>query len=267
MIGVAISGIMVVVFSTIMSNMARETQSLRESLAALDLQKAATSALADGSVCKFLLPATSTFNATLNPTATSPIVIPIPGNVLYSSVTGTTPGPVLAQAGQSASPLTDSVRVTTMNLELTGKSGTSFTGNFVINFDNTRTVKPMRPVRVLASVTASGAVANATVASCLGAGGGGAGTGAGAGGNGQWCGAFRDGTVVMNCNGHAPTCTTLNALGNCMGWSNFCPSGYHLINLGTFMVSAGTPGSPGTSGQGTAGSAGSSGTLDTCTPN
>ncbi len=55
------------------------------------------------------------------------------------------------RAGAAASPLTDKLKVTAMELELTAKSATSpteFTGAFVINFDNTQLVRPIQPARV-----------------------------------------------------------------------------------------------------------------------
>jgi hypothetical protein len=230
----AIAGIFLAVMTTMIGNMQRETTALTEKLSALDLQKTAIAALADGSVCKFVM-TSATFDATQTPTAIAPIKIPVPNNILYHSVTGTTPGPILAQANQPASALTDTLRVADMHLELTSKTGTAFTGEFVINFNNAKTVRPVRPVRVMMRVTASAEAAGATVASCAGSGGGGSG---GTGGSGEWCGAFPTSNggfevhLAKKCQGMTPVCSqpAPPPLLGCQGYdlNSFCPSGYTL---------------------------------------
>ncbi len=157
LVSVAIMGIISVVFASMMVNQSRETQALEQKLASSDLEKTLIAALADGSVCQYVLnnPHASTFNSTLVTPAT-PQTITLSGP-LYASInnstTPSTPGPIVAQTGQPASAYSSSLIVNSIQLSITSGSGNTYLGNWLVGFDNTKTVRAIRPVSVSTTLT------------------------------------------------------------------------------------------------------------------
>lgn len=255
--------------TTMFQNMNTETQALSEKLAALDVEKFAIAALADGSVCKQLA-GTTTFNAQLNPTPAAPVTVLSPP-ILYSSYSAGPPaawGPAVATVGAVASTASRNLVVSAIRLVVTEKTGTAFKGHWVIEFDNTRLVRPIRPLNISTSLTASATTPTATVATCQGNSGGAG--GAGAGGSGEWCGAFIGSFgqmtgVISQCKGKAVASGCGSAATVCAVYdmTTACPSGYSLRTV--MDTSAGGSVSGATSGQQSGGFSG--GTLYTCMPN
>ena len=153
-ISIGIMGIVMAGFASMMSIQSKETRSLTEKLAALDLQKILTSALADGSVCQYVLnnPSVLTFNSTLVSLATpQTVIISTP---LYASVSGGVPGPPIAQVLQQASSFSNTLIINSISLSITSGSGSSYIGNWVVEFDNTKTVRAIKPATISTTLIA-----------------------------------------------------------------------------------------------------------------
>jgi hypothetical protein len=246
----AIMSIVTLGMASTINHMGVQSRALSEKLASMDLEKLLIASLSDGSVCNYLLK-DKTFNSNLSLSPTSPLVISFPSTSssptrIYASYnpTATTPlGPVVAEVGQLASPYSESLKVSAINLELTGRSGASFTGRWRVDFDGTKLVRPIKPIYV--SVTLGTETSNPTAAkitSCQGAGGT---STAPLASSGHWCGAFvgTDGypadritTVSSNCEGQVPVCSMPmpTAVGTgCYSYdsSSVCPSGYTLTKV------------------------------------
>jgi Tfp pilus assembly protein PilX len=188
MISIGVMSILAVTMTSLHQLQTRENASLTEKLAALDLQKTATAALADGSVCAYMLNnPVQTFNSTLVASGT-PQTINI-STPLYASVTAGVPGPVVTAVGQTASAITRSLVVSSIQLTISSGSGTSYLGSFVINFDAARLTRAINPVSVSTKLTADIASPTAAlVTACQGSGGGSFGFNGGGPGNGALCG-------------------------------------------------------------------------------
>lgn len=162
-------------FSSMILNQQKETKSVSEILAGLDLQKNLISVLAEGSVCNYILnnPAQLTFNSSALPQTITPS-LPI-----YASVTSGTPGVAVAQVGQPASVYSSSMLVKSIKLNITNGSGTTYTGNWIIDFDETKSVRPHKPVAIAAILNVDNTVPAATkIVACMGNGTGAAGSNA-----------------------------------------------------------------------------------------
>jgi hypothetical protein len=135
-----------------------ETRALSEKLATLDLEKVLISAMADGSVCKYVLnnPTELTFDST----AALPQLIILASTTvnpakLYSNIvpgTPPTPGSVIVEVGTQASPVANSLIVQSILLEITAGAGNTYTGNWFVKFDPTKTVRPIKPVSILTTL-------------------------------------------------------------------------------------------------------------------
>lgn len=246
-------GIVVAAMSSIFTNLNHESKAMSEKLGAMDLEKVLISSL-DGSACLYALtlPTPITFAANAPMSSGAPQTRQLPSSPanparLYSSYDSATatPGPILTQVGQLASPYSNSLVVRSIALELTEISGATVKGRWRVDFDGTRLVRPVKPAYVSVTLTAN--ISNpgaATFTSCQGSGGG----GGAAGGSGEWCGAFLGHvgnsftmeifTVISRCQGVVPACAAGQTLQGpyCMGGpfvygyttSSACPSGYSI---------------------------------------
>ena len=169
LIAIGIMSIMMVGFLSMISNQQKETKSVSEILAGLDLQKNLISVLAEGSVCNHILnnPTQLTFNSNNLPQTITPS-LPI-----YASVTSGIPGVIIAQVGQRASVYSPSMVIKSIVLNITNGSGTTYTGNWIIDFDETKSVRPHKPVTVSTILKVdSSAPGNTKITGCMGSGGG-----------------------------------------------------------------------------------------------
>jgi hypothetical protein len=249
MVAAAIMSIVTLGMASTINHMSIQSRALSEKLASMDLEKLLIASLSDGSVCNYLLK-DKTFNSNLSLSTASPLVVSLPNPTrIYASYspTATTPlGPVVAEVGQLASPYSESLKVSAINLELTGRSGASFTGRWRVDFDGTKLVRPIKPIYVSMTLGADTAdAANAKVTSCQGASGTTSTTPST--GSGEWCGAFQgaDGgagaasieKISSNCGSQIPVCEQY-LFSNCYRYSlsSVCPSGYTLTRVMDVMV-------------------------------
>lgn len=148
LVSIGLMATLTLVFATMMEHQSRETQALSEKLAAMDAEKLLIASLADGSVCSYVLgpnPTWQTFNS-LGPlpqtiTLTNPTAATA---TLYSSMMpGPVPGPIALQAGNAASPISNSLKVQSIQLKITSGAGTNFQGTWLVNFaGSVRSLKP-----------------------------------------------------------------------------------------------------------------------------
>jgi hypothetical protein len=291
LVSLAVMGISVAVMTSIVQVQNRENQALSEKLAALDLQKALIAAMADGSVCKYVLNESSlTVSPDQSPTPAAPIRLSLPSSAdhpaaLYAfAASGPPPrlGPAVAQVDQPASLLSNSLVVKSIRLELTGGSGNTYAGNWLVDFDEHKTIRAIKPAAVSTTVTVN---SSGAVVGCMG----GADTGPSNVASGTWCGAFTSSSnsppqsivpdsqivqVAMPC-GTPPSCNSspggswsrIGGLPNynpCYATNSLCPNGYSLKQIMT--TSSFTPGARDVFGETPAGATTYS-TLYTCTPN
>jgi hypothetical protein len=148
--------------ASMLSQQNREMAALSEGLAVAELRKVLTNSMADGSVCKYVLNAASgtlTFNsAAVSSTSTQSITVP----KLYTSITAAgVPGAVFAATGSAPSAYAKTVTAGSIQLVISGAPspmppagpGATFTGNWVVNFDNTKTVRSLMPASSAVTLT------------------------------------------------------------------------------------------------------------------
>jgi hypothetical protein len=259
MVAAAIMSIVTLGMASTINHMSVQSRALSEKLASMDLEKLLIASLSNGSVCNYLLK-DKTFNSNLSLSPASPVVITSPTRIYASyDPTATTPlGPTVAEVGQLASPYSESLKVSAIKMELTGRSGSSFTGRWRVDFDGTKLVRPIKPIYVSMTLGADTSdAANAKVTSCQGAGGASAPGMA----SGEWCGAFAGSgddagdfydrgvfafhiadyveTIISTCKGQTPVANP--SYSGYYAKSSLCPSGYTL----TKVMSSGGQYSPG----------------------
>ncbi len=169
LVAIGIMAIVMVGFSSMILNQQKETKAVSEVLAGLDLQKNLISALADGSVCNHILnnPTQLTFNSNNLPRVLTPS-LPI-----YASVVSGVPSAVVAQVGQPASVYSTSMVVKSVRLNITSGSGSTYTGNWIIDFDETKSVRPHKPITVSTILNVDSSIpGNTKITGCMGSGGG-----------------------------------------------------------------------------------------------
>lgn len=144
-IGAGIMGVLMLGFMAMTTHQSRETRSLREVLASMDLQKTLTAVLADGTVCHHVLNGSTprTFDSTVV-SATRPQTIKV-NQIPISASAG---APALVEAGLKASSYSDSLRVSSIRLDIRGGSGSTYIGDWVVEFDSSKTTRQVRPVSV-----------------------------------------------------------------------------------------------------------------------
>lgn len=158
LISVGIMGIIASSMASLFVFQYRETHALSEKLGSADLEKTLISALADGSVCQYVLnnPTVLTFDTT-KVSSTTPQTINLTGP-LYASINPgppQTPGPVVAKIGQAESGYATTLVVNSIQLLITSGSGNTYVGNWSVGFDNTKTVRALKPISVSTIITVS----------------------------------------------------------------------------------------------------------------
>lgn len=112
------------------------------------MQKNLISVLADDSVCKYIL--------------NNPTPIPFNSNSLPRTITPTSP--IYANISSSGVP-----GVIAIELKIVSGSGNTFVGDWIISFDETKSVRAHKPIRVSTTLIADVTVpALAKVTSCMG---------------------------------------------------------------------------------------------------
>jgi hypothetical protein len=159
LVALGLMSILVLAVMSLQSNQTKEVKALSEQLGILDLQKTVTAAMATGEVCKYVLnnPAVMTFDST-QVSLSTPQVVNLGGSPLYSSVKydGTTYnlGSVIAKVGEAVSAYSKSLVVSAIKLSIDGApnplpppgAGVVFTGNWQIEFDSQKLVRPLKPI-------------------------------------------------------------------------------------------------------------------------
>jgi len=154
LVGVVMMGILAFGMASLLQNQYRETRALTEKLAALDVQNLAVSSMVDGTGCLYALthPTPLLFDATAVSSSTPQVLTPsVP---LYTRVTAGVPGPVLAQIGSAPSVVSSSLIVSGISLRITGGSGDTFSGQWEIEYDSTKTVRSLKPTTVAMTLKA-----------------------------------------------------------------------------------------------------------------
>jgi hypothetical protein len=175
LIAVGIVAILALAMASMISTHNRETRFLGDKLAALSLKNLLISALADGSVCLFEVnnPTVKTFDAT-DTSSLSASSISIPAiHSSYSAAAGL--GPVVASAGSKASPDSENLWILDQNvggIQLTNfvGSGSNYTADWIISFDNEKLVRALRPIVIPVRITANTTVpSQSTITGCMSA--------------------------------------------------------------------------------------------------
>ncbi len=164
LIALGIMSIMMVGFTSMISNQHKETKSVAEVLAGLDLQKNLISVLSHGSVCSHILnnPSQITFNSNSLPQTLTP-ALPI-----YANVESGVPGAVVAQIGQQASVYSTSMVIKSIKLNVINGSGSMYTANWIIDFDESKSVRPHKPITIATVLNVDNAnPAAAKVVDCM----------------------------------------------------------------------------------------------------
>lgn len=166
-----IMGIMALAFMTMMSNQNKEMLAMTERLAVTDVNRILLSTMNTSPVCLQALnvPTALTFNSTL-PLPTE-IDLGASSRRIYSYVTTATPpvvGPVLIELGNKPSALSNSLVTKSIKLRILSGSGTTYVANWVIDFDETQLVRPLKPVIIPTTLTVDNSVpAAARVSACM----------------------------------------------------------------------------------------------------
>ncbi len=150
LVSIVISIILLFVLVTLNVNQQRETKALTQKLGAMDLEKLLVSSLADGKVCAYVLNHPGvTFDSTNLPQTITLAGSPGQPAALYTNILpGPTPGPVAVQVGTTASPLSNSLVVKSIQLQITSGSNGRYSSRWIINFDTAKEIRPLRPVSI-----------------------------------------------------------------------------------------------------------------------
>lgn len=173
-VAIGITSVLISAMVALTTNQARENRALTEKLAALDLQRSVISTVSDPAICTHIVVhgATTTFNASLVNTATPPPPIDL-GTILYA--TATPPGPKIAEVGTIASPISSSLKVS--SIEIADIScvapcdpllTSSFNAVIRVNFDISQSVRSIAPAMASVILQTTGAGATKTITGCGG---------------------------------------------------------------------------------------------------
>lgn len=167
LVGVSVAIISMYGIISLLQVQSRETRSLEERLAALDLEKSIISSLTNFSVCSFMINHGGGHTLTVANigTATPPVL------TISKVFAGSTPASlVLAETGQPVSPYVRSLIPLSIKIENILRTGLAdtYSGDLMIQYDNARLVRPLKPTRVRVSLRTTGAVDPHPVNGCTG---------------------------------------------------------------------------------------------------
>lgn len=173
MVSIGIMSIMLVVFTTMMTNQNKEIKAMNEKMAVQESFRLLSASLSSGKACKYALnnPTALTFNSTAPFPQTINLSTQAPPRPIYSYVNEGPPvvlGPVLANVGSSISPLAPQLTVSQIRLVITGGSGNEYLGNWVIDFAPGTMVRALKPISISTTLNVDATVpAAARIVSCL----------------------------------------------------------------------------------------------------
>lgn len=174
LVTIAVTSAILMVFLMMSDNQRRSSRQLQEKLAVMDLQRVLTNSLADGSVCTYLVSAAGlpTFNPTkFNVPGEGLVDLPsIPSRAVADAL------PAVVADGQtpvspiSASVVSSSIRIDDLTCSPApcSPSTSRYTANITINFDQRRTIVPLKPLKFPISLASSGGAGAQTISSCQG---------------------------------------------------------------------------------------------------
>lgn len=215
LIAVAIMGVLMAALMTLSGIQSREMAAAQQKMAALDLQNSLLSSLLTSSVCDFVLnsPTSLTFNSLRLPTKISiPASRPVPMNVNP----GPPPqaGPIVAQIGTSPSPLSETLEIRTIDLEVSSGANGSYMANWVVDFDQTKLVRSIKPIRISTALYVNDSIPTASrIIRC--------------GAPGEWLSTVTVVSTVKSCGGQRPNCPAPT-----QPVSATCPVGYTVTGCG-----------------------------------
>ncbi|MGZ3722108.1 MAG: hypothetical protein ACXVA9_04205 [Bdellovibrionales bacterium] len=175
-VAVAILGIVMAGFSTMMSSQSRQTQTLNQKLAQIDLLRVLSSTMSDVNVCTYILvnPPPLPFdpqNIPTKPALAFPVTkVPVSGSATAATL-------FVADGKTHASPMTDALVIKSMEFTDIVCGATPclattnlFTANFQIDFDGTKLNMPLAPLKFPVSFITTGPAGAQKVSACVGVG-------------------------------------------------------------------------------------------------
>lgn len=169
LIALGLLSVMALLFSQVQLSQMREMKALSEKVVVLDFEKLLISSLSDGTTCQHILnsPTPLTFDSTAISSTTPAILTPtLP---IYAGVKLGVPGPVVAEVGQLISPISNSVRVSSIRLLITEGSAGSFKAHWEIAFDSSKMVRSLKPAVVQTVLVGDITTPTSTrIVSCMG---------------------------------------------------------------------------------------------------
>jgi hypothetical protein len=234
MISAGIMGILAMTFLSMMNAQQRMTTQLSQRLASLDLERSITSALADGTVCSYML-TNSAQTLAINPNGLPPLTTAL-ASFSQIPMSANPTAPPLVNKTAPASSMSPSLFVSSITLDhvtcnptLCTPASTQFNGKITVAFDSTnnKLIIPLAPLSFPVNFSVTGSGVNKAV-SCTGGGG----TGATAG------------SVTCNCPG-APIIDTNHfspTIGQVIGYTPAVQATFYLTNLANGYATYATTG-------------------------
>jgi hypothetical protein len=178
-LSIALVGILTASTAWLLASQSKQLQGLSEAMAGVELGRNLATAMADGSVCNYVVnPANTgvplTFDAT-SVSAASPMSFVVP--TLYASILPTgQPGPVLATFGTVPSVLANTLVINSIQLVIDNAPnplpppgpGATFMGNWLLAADPAKTVRTMPPVHLPVILTVDTTIpTQAAITGCM----------------------------------------------------------------------------------------------------
>lgn len=211
----------------------RQTARLGDKLASMDVRRALTSVIDDGTVCTLIL--NNAAVAPFDPANISNVIIPAFNSIPSTASAGAAPA-VVADGLTQASPMSprlfiNSIRITGLKCVTAPCTSDSsqFDGVLEVSFDNTRTAGPVAPVTVPVRLQSAGPSGNHSFTSCGPAPDPAAG-GGGGGGPGFSAQILVEPGSAESCGGGLPACTDESPLITVQ-----CPTGWQVSGCGFWM--------------------------------
>ncbi|WP_041577122.1 PulJ/GspJ family protein [Bdellovibrio bacteriovorus] len=150
LVSIGLTALLAATVASVLSHQSKEARALNEQLAAADLQKLLISTLADGSVCKYVLnnPNPQTFNSTIA-SKINPQNMTV--SKLYTNTAGTT---TTAEVGKQASGYSNTLFVKNIRLQIDSGHDSNWSGQWLVEFDETKTVRPLKPLSISTTILA-----------------------------------------------------------------------------------------------------------------
>lgn len=143
LVALAISLIIIVGIFSVIDSMRKETRSLEEKIAALNLESTLIRTLHNLNICSNILttPSPWEFDSTRIGSSSPPIL-----NLTSLPSTSNPSSPFLIEVGVNSSAFVQNLIVTSIQLQNVSGSGNSYTGQIVVSFDDSRLVRSIKPL-------------------------------------------------------------------------------------------------------------------------